>query len=306
MMRLSCFVLTGLVLLGTALPCVAADADADPAGGQSAPKYTLRYKFHPGQTLRWEVTHQATVRTTASGTSQAAETVSLSVKAWRVTDVKPDGTATFEHRVESVDMRHKLPGRREIRYNSQTDREAPGGFQTIAKSIGVPLAVVTIDARGRVLKRERKVEQPGQQKDGLLAVPLPEEAVAVGHTWSKRYDADVPLDGGGVKKVKTRQTFKLLSVKTGVATIEVATQVLTPNLSPAVQAKLIQQESAGTVKLDVDAGCILAQQMDLDKRVIGFRGDASSLHYLTRFTETLLPEQPAVASRPDKAGTDTQ
>ena len=304
MMRVPCFLLAVLTLLTAAVPRLATAADSD--APDDARKYTLRYKFHPGQTLRWKVTHLATVRTTVSGTTQTAELVSISVKAWRVTDAKPDGTATFVHRVDSVDMRHKLTGRHEIRYNSQTDKEPPAGFQSVAKSVGVPLAVVTMDARGKIVKRERKVEQPGQQNDGPMAIPLPEEAIAVGHAWSELYDVDVPLEEGGVKKVKTRQTFKLLSVKTGVATIEVATNVLTPNLPPAVEAKLIQQASAGTIRLDLDAGCILGQQMDLDRRVIGFRGDASSLHYLTRFTEKLLPEQLTTASRPERTEPETE
>ena len=81
---------------------------------------------------------------------------------------------------------------------------------------------------------ERGSIGPGQQNDGPMTIPLPEEAIPVGHTWSELYDVDVPLDEGGVKRVKTRQTFKLVSVKTGVATIELATNVLTPNLPPAV------------------------------------------------------------------------
>lgn len=300
MMRFASCLLATLILLATAVPRAAADGD-DSQAADPAQKYTLRYKFHPGQTLHWKVTHQATIRTTVSGTTQTAESVSISVKTWRVTDVQPDGTATFVHQVDSVDMRQKLTGRQEVRYNSKTDKEPPGGFQTVAKSIGVPLAVVTMDTRGKIIHRERKVEQPGQQHDGPMTLPLPKEAVAVGHTWSEQYDVDVPLDEGGIKRVKTRQTFRLANVKTGVATVEVATNVLTPNLPPAVEAKLIQQESAGTVRLDLDAGCVLGQQMDLDRRVIGFRGEASSLHYLTRFTEKMLPEEPVTASRPAKA-----
>jgi hypothetical protein len=303
MMRVPCLLLAATVLLAAAVPRVAADDESK--APDAAGKYTLRYKFHPGQTLRWKVTHQATVRTTVSGTTQTAESVSISVKVWRVTDVEPDGTATFVHQVDSVDMRHKLTGRSEVRYNSQTDEEPPVGFQSVAKSIGVPLVVVTMDTRGKILKRERKVIQPGQRDDDPMTIPLPEEAVPVGQVWSEVYDINVPLEGGGVKPVRTRQSFKLASVKNGVATIEAATDVLTPNLPPAVEAKLAQQETSGTVRLDVDAGCILGQQMDVDKRVIGFRGEASSLHYLTRFTEKLLSEEPVTASRPEKTGTDT-
>ncbi len=59
----------------------------------------------------------------------------------------------------------------------------------------------------------------------------------------------------------------------------------------------MQREAAGRVRFDIDAGRILGQQMDIDKHVVGFRGDASSLHCLTRFTETLLTEEPKTAQR---------
>lgn len=293
--RCLCVCLTALVLAAAPRPAVA-DNEGAPAK-ESAEKYTLRYKFHPGETLRWDVTHQATIRTTVSGTTQTAESVSLSVKAWKVTGVEPDGAVTFEHSVESVDMRQKLSGRQEVRYNSQTDQNAPTGFQTIAKSIGTTLSVVTMDARGKIVKRERRVQQPGDQNEAPMTVSLPEEAVAVGHTWSETYELDVPLDSGAFRKVKTRQSFTLKDVKTGIATIESATHVLTPDLPPEIEAKLIQQESTGTVRFDIEAGRVVGQQIDLDKRVIGFRGDASSLHCLTRFTETLLSGEAKTARR---------
>ena len=57
------------------------------------------------------------------------------------------------------------------------------------------------------------------------------------------------------------------------------------------------------MRFDVDAGRILSQQMDIDKHVVGFRGDASSIHYLNRFSEQLLPEDLKTAAKPtDQAG----
>ena len=64
-----------------------------PAG--ESPKYTHRYKFHPGETIRWEVEHRSMVRATVSRSTQSTETLSNSVNSWRVTDVQPDGTATL-------------------------------------------------------------------------------------------------------------------------------------------------------------------------------------------------------------------
>jgi len=272
-------------------------------------KFALRYKFHPGETLRWEVEHRSKVRTTISGTTQNADTVSNSVKVWRVTDVRPDGSATFEHSVESVDMRQQLSGRAEVRYNSRTDAKPPVGFEDVAKSIGVPLSVVTMDQKGKILERKRReadkranVDVKTQaQNEGCMTIPLPDEAVPVGHAWTSPQDIDVPLQTGGVKKIKAVQRFTLEEVRTGVATIRVATEIITPVTDPAIESQLVQRESAGRVRFDIDAGRIIGQQMDIDKHVVGFRGDASSIHYLNRFSEQIMRDGLNTAKRTGKA-----
>jgi hypothetical protein len=262
-------------------------------------KYTLRYKFHPGETIRWEVEHRSMVRATVSRDTKTTETLSNSVSVWRVGDVQPDGAATFEHRVEWVDMQHKLTGRDEVHYDSRTDKQPPVGFEDAAKSVGVPLSVVKMDAHGKVLQRKDRKKNsqtaagsPASVAAGAnwITIPLPDEPVAVGHTWSLPQNIEVPLPGGGIKKIKAVQQFVLEDVKTGVATIRVSTEILTLITDPAVESQLVEREASGTVRFDIDAGRILGQEMDIDKHVVGFRGDASSIHYVNRFSERLLPE----------------
>jgi len=292
-MRATCWLLVGVF---TVVPVVAAFADGSNGDGR---KYTLRYQFHPGETLRWEVEHRAKTRTTISGTTKTAETLSKSVKVWRVKTVDGDGSTTFENLVERVDMLQKMTGSPEVRYNSQTDEEPPAGFKHVADSIGVTLATVTMDTRGNIIRRVRPQVKAGTQSEGQMTIPLPDEPVPAGHTWSLPQEIDVKLNTGGIKKVKARQMFTLEGVKTGVATIRVATQILTPIDDPAVESQLIQRETTGTVRFDIDAGRVIAQQMDVDKRVVGFSGPASSIHYITRFNERLLPNVARTARRPD-------
>ena len=122
----------------------------------------------------------------------------------------------------------------------------------------------------------------------------------MGESWSFNHETDLVRPNQTHKKVKLLQKFTLEDVKTGVATIRVSNQILTPIGDPALEVQLIQRESAGTLKFDIEAGRLLSQQMDADKRVIGFRGDASSMHYLNRFTEKLLPSPARTAALPKK------
>lgn len=290
--------------LGLCLLLLVAASRADEPSDESTPPadsqtYLLRYRFEPGETVRWKVVHRAKVATTVSGTSQTAETTSTSVKVWRILKTDPAaGQFTFEHSVESVDMRQKVTGREEVRYNSLTDEEVPIGFEAAAEAVGVPLTIITMDDCGDVINREeRRAQAPDSA--GQITIPLPAEPIPVGHAWTYPYDVNLTLRSGQVKTVKTRQRFALTDVSHGVATISVETQILTPIHDPAVEAQLIQRETSGTVRFDLEQGRVLSQQMDLDRRVLGFSGEASSMHYLTRFTEELLPDNSTTANPPE-------
>lgn len=260
------------------------------AVGAEAEKHTLRYKFKPGETLRWDIVRRLHIRATVSGDTKTTETVDKSVNAWRVKEVKQDGSAVFEQVVESTDMWQKLSGRDEIRYNSKNDKKPPRGFEDAAKRIGVPLSRISLDSRGKTLHRENLIPNPGGDPQGQITLPLPEEPIALGHAWIEKHDATIPLETGGTTKIVIQQSYTLESVKNGVATIRMATSILTPVNNPALEAKLIERESKGVIRFDIDAGRVLGEEMEVDKRVVGFRGPDSCLNYVTRFTETLLPE----------------
>jgi hypothetical protein len=241
------------------------------------------------------VVHRCRIRTSVSASTQTAETTTTSVKAWRVHEVKPDGAVVFDHMVESVDMRHSLSGRDEVHYNSRTDLCAPHGFEDVARAVGVPLALVTIDDQGKVLRREQKFVKAAVAGQGEITIQLPRQAVTVGSRWSSQNNLDVPLSDGSVRRIRTLQSFKLESVKTGVATISMSTQLLTPILDPAVEAQVLQYETSGSVRFDLEAGQILSRQIDVDKSIVGFRGEASSIHYIGRSTEEYLSTPQKVA-----------
>ena len=278
------------------LSCVAVWAD-EPKARQSGPQeYLLRYKFHPGDALRWTVLHRCRIRTSVSASTQTAETTTTSIKVWRVHDVQPDGTAVFDHLVETVDMRHRLSGRDEVHYNSRTDLCPPHGFEDVARAVGVPLAVVTLDAKGKVLKRQQNFVKAAVAGQGEITIQLPERAVAVGSSWSSQRNIEVPLPDGGMRQIRAKQSYKLESVKTGVATISMSTQIVTPINEPAIEAQVLQYETPGSVRFDIDGGQILGCQSDVDRSVVGFRGDASSIRYVGRSTEEYLAPPPKVAA----------
>ena len=258
--------------------------------------FLLQYRPEKGQTIRWKVVHLVTVDTKIRGSEQTAKTRSVSTKAWRVTDVDADGNVTVVLTVEQADMWQSVSGRQEVRYNSKTDSVPPREYEQVAKSIGVPLATVTFNRHGRVLKRDSA--QP-QFNVGLgeLTIPLPEQPVKIGAKWNVPEELSVRLEDGRVQRIKTRLLYSLDKVETGVATIGVKTEILTPVTDPKVHSQIVQRMTNGALKFDLEAGRLISKQVDLDETVVGFSGADSVMQYLARLTEEMqsVGDAPAAA-----------
>lgn len=268
----------------------------DDATPSAVEKYLLRYRFRAGEVVRSKVIQQTKIETTISGSTQAAEMTSISTKAWRVTNVDGDGPITFDTMIEAVDMRQKMSGRQEVRYNSKTDATAPPGYESAAASVGKLLTTVTIDPTGKLLSREKKNQVGVDNLNAQIVVPLPKEPIAVGEPWSVPVDVTVSLDGTSAnsKPLTVKNRYQLEKVENGIAFISVQT-VLPPVNDPRIRAQLIQRMTKGTIRFDIKAGRVLSQHTDLDEQVIGFSGPNSSLQYLGRFSEELIADETQAA-----------
>ena len=222
------------------------------AGGE----VRLAYKFKPGEVFRTKITHLATVDTKVNGVSQVVKTRSVSGKTWQIEKVDEQGNITFTHTVEWVDLWNKVSDRPEVKYDSRGDQAPPPGYENVTQSIGKPLATITMNPAGQVVSRTdaRKTFNPGI---GDLAVPLPPKAIKIGGKWHLDEEVKLSDEQRRVKVIQVRHQYVLDKVETGVATISVATQSLTPVDDPKFEAQLVQRMQKGTIRFDIDAGRIL-------------------------------------------------
>ncbi len=259
--------------------------------------YPLRYKFRPGEVLRYEVVHQVQVKTTIDEQTQVNRSRSKSIKCWRITGADAQ-SVSFEHLIESVDMWSESQGKDPVQYNSQTDSKVPVEYEGVADVLGKPLVHVQMDLAGRVLKREDQAVKVDLGA-GDITVPLPPQPVAIGSEWSAPSSVRVRLSDGQFKTMQTRQLYRLQKVASGIATISVQTQVLTPVPDARVESQIVQKLTNGELKFDIDAGRVVGRQLDWDESVVGFSGAASNMVYLARLTENLVIN-PKVAGNPSK------
>ena len=252
--------------------------------------YLLRYQFAQGEQVEWKVMHLGTTETKIQGNTQTSKSRSVSTKAWQVSDVDAEGNFTFSHSVINVNMWQQLSDRPEVRYNSETDTEIPAEYQQVAQTVGIPLATVTISPKGDIIGREGSEANEKFGVGGIVML-LPEKPVKAGSRWYEPSELHTRLPDGRVKKIQIRKNYTLEKVQTGVATIAIKTEVLTPVNDARIESQLVQQLTDGTIKFDVDAGRVIAKEMNWDETVVGFNGADSMMKYLARFTEELLPAQ---------------
>lgn len=249
--------------------------------------YQLAYKMSAGESVRSRIVHLVSMDTKIEGEFENLKSRSVSTRVFRIAGVDPDGNMTLVHVVESAELWQKVTGQDEVRFDSQKDQVVPENYVNVAASIGKPLSTITISPSGKIVHRKDAVTQfnPGI---GMLLPQLPERSVVVGQRWFSSETVRIRTQSGRVQPIQLRKLYKLDKVNHGLATISVRTQVLTPVNDPKIQSQLMQRLQHGTIEFDLDRGRIYSCKMELDERVIGFRGAASMIHYLSRMTETLV------------------
>ena len=262
----------------------------------STEEFSLTYKFQLGEVLRYRVEHTADIRSTMEGTSQQAETKSDSIKSWKVTDVLPNGEMEFVHLVEVVRMSNRVPNRAPVEFDSESDKSPPAGFEQVARAVGVPLSVIRITPTGEIVSREEKHPQPPVTDDMPITLQLPDAPVAVGEQWDESYSVPAETKSGAAIQVQTRRVCTLESVKNGIATIGVEYQILTP-VNAFVESNLVERLTKGTVRFDIEKGRIASQKHEVDRRILGFAGDSSVLHHVSRMEERLLKADERLARK---------
>jgi hypothetical protein len=207
-----------------------------------------------------------TVKTKVDGTTQRSQSRSVSGKKWNFSKVEPNAL-TFTHSVNYVDMWQETQGQIPVRYDSRTDKEVPPEYSVVAKMIGSPISTVTIDAAGKEINREDVVKQHDMGTGGIV-LPAP-----------------IQLEDGSFKKINYRTVYELKKVQTGIATISIKSQILTPGIDARIHSKMIQKLSNGMAKFDIDNGRLLSKTLEWNEKVVGFNGASSQMEYVARMKE---------------------
>jgi hypothetical protein len=291
---------------------MADEASVEKAKPTEPVAYTLQYKFEKGDAVHYAVTHSTNT------TSQLAEQKQLITervnarKHIQVVDAKEDGSfvlqTVFDHVVMEADM-----GAKKVRFDSKKpSKEDPPGFGAFRQKIEKPRFHVQVKPSGALVGIRRlaaagsaKAEDAGKSGDGSsFLVVFPEKDIKVGSTWREDYTVRVPMTQEIIRTITIMRTYRLNSVKDGIAKISFGSSLKTPVRDPGVLAKLIQSTPSGTVEFDIDAGKIVKRTMKVDEMVLNHSGAQSMLKTASRRVELLVQRTASKADVSQKASAE--
>lgn len=257
---------------------------------------TLKYRYSPGQVLRYDGKQSLTVESTVSGTTQKFTSETISMREWRVLGVDAKGNARLAMTILRAKVEATSADGKKIAFDTETD----GENSPLAAVIGKPLVEVTLSPTGQV------IEIGGSQSAAAgqfvahirtLLYALPASAVAPGASWQNDLQLPLPPPVGKGEQVRLRQTFRLEKVADSVATINLASGLAEEIKDKARVAAIAQFLPGGKIELDLSRGVLRSVELKIDQTVTEFAGPDSTMHVTGSYRDVLKDDVAAASSR---------
>lgn len=237
------------------------------AAASSARAAEVVWKFTPGLTNRFQMSQETKVTKTGAGGDMSVDSVLTIDMSWTVKEVKPDGSAVLEQRIDRMRMSHKSGDGVQSEVDTKSE-EPPQGLAAMAwpllKAVTGNVFTVTMTPRGEVTDvivpeavAEALKNQPGAAQMGELASPegfkktvgqvsfvLPER-LEVGKEWTRTTEANLPLVG--TQTAVTTYKYEGPVETEGVKLEKFSAKVDVSFAGGEVKVEVPSQESSGEV-----------------------------------------------------------
>jgi hypothetical protein len=268
------------------LVVVVAGTTASAAQGQTP----WQFHWEKGQTLVYQVRHDTTVTEVVDGRTQEFKSQLDLRKRYRVTEVNDQGIATLEYSVIAMRNEQTRPNGDVLRFDSaDASKSTPGLREQLSKFVGTTLAVLRIDARGRVVavtlgQASRYAAEPP------FTLVLPGTPFREGQSWARSFELIMEPPLGTGEKHAAQQEFRCTKLAAGTATIAVKTAFTKMPEAVQEQMPLVQKEPQGEVLFDVTAGRVAEVRLTIDRTLANHQGPGSSYRFQSSYTEKYLVE----------------
>ncbi len=259
-------------LLGGVIACQTPAAAAEPQ------TYQLRFKFSPQQELYYVTQNDAEYLIEHAEVKQTIPHTSMTIRHIQVLDLNPDGSANVKLVIDRARMTAKNEGVESL-YDSRDAAHVPTEFAAVHKSIGNPVPAQLTTLGKTLPAKETAKETTANVEQYDLLFQLPEQPIAMGAIWKDNFEAEVQIAADSMlhRQIKLQRRYELKSVENGIATISLNTVPLTPLHDPFQESQLVQRKPSGTLKFDIERGCLIDRQLRIDEKVVGHAGPGSAL-----------------------------
>jgi len=249
------------------------------AVGQEA---AWRFKWAQGQVLKYRVEQSTAASEVVDGKKVETTSKTTSVKSWQVLDVDAAGAATLRLTMVSLRLEQTTPAGDSLVFDSSDPQKShPQMREQLSKYVGQPLAVLRVDALGKLIEVKESKYGPASRYESELpfVITLPGSAVLAGQAWERNYAIALEPPQGTGEKYEATQRYTCQTVRGTIATVALSTAVRDLPASLLDQAPLLQMQPTGGALFNTEAGRVEKAVLRVDKELKGHQGEGSSYKF---------------------------
>ena len=257
----------------------------------------VRFKFEKGQVLTYTVVQSTkSVETTIDEKTSKPETQEHVTKhtvtrKWKVAEIDDKGVATLEMSIAAMKWEQKLPNGE----NDVFDSAKPDDLNKneMAKLIGPTLAVVRLDATGKLIEvKESKFGSKSRFESDLpFKIVLPASGPKEGQTWDRTFTIKLDPPQGTGETYEATQKYTAKAPVNGFTTIAVSTTVKEMPAQASDQIPLLPMLMEGDVYFHAQTGRYQAARMKIKKELLNHQGEGTKYVFESTYSEDLKLEK---------------
>jgi hypothetical protein len=253
-----------------------------------------RLRWQAGQVLVYKIEHTTSVVDNTADARSESKTRVVETKRWQVLEVDRDGTATLQQSLLSLLMEFTKPDGEVLRFDSSTpDKNPPDMQKSLAPYLSGPLAVLRLDALGRVVEVKESRYGPASRYEVELpfAAVLPAEGLAAGASWERAYNIVLEPPQGTGEKYAAVQRYTCKNMAGNAATVTFTTDLKAPPAATADRVPLLDKMIEGEVVFDLTAGRMHRAVLRVDQELKDYMGEGSRYHLQSSYTEQFVGDR---------------
>jgi hypothetical protein len=259
------------------------------AVGQEA---AWRFKLTPGQVLKYRVEQNIAASEVVDGKKVATTSKTTSVKSWRVVDVDAAGVATLQLSLLSLRLERTTPAGESLVFDSSDPQKShPQLREQLSKYVGQPLAVLRVDATGKLVEVKESKYGPASHYESELpfSITLPGSAVQAGQAWERNYSITLEPPQGTGEKYEATQKYTCQAIRGTMATVAMTTAVKNLPASLLDQVPLLNMQPTGGALFNTEAGRVEKAVLRVEKELKGHQGEGSSYKFQSTWVMQYVP-----------------